>query len=269
MEYIKALILGVVQGITEWLPISSTAHLLIFDDLLHLNGSEAFKDLFMVVVQLGSILAVVVLYFNELWPFKKDINATKKRFSLWFKIAVATIPAAVFGFFLDDLVSSVLSSWYVIAAALAIYGIFYIILEKSGWVEKRIRYTTVEDISYKNALFLGLFQSLAIIPGTSRSGSTILGGMVLGFSRELAAKFSFFMALPVMAGASLLRIVKHFGSVASSEWVILLFATFISFIVSLLSIKWLVGFVRSHSFVGFGIYRIVLAVVLLIWGIAF
>ncbi len=262
MEYLKALLLGVVQGITEWLPISSTAHLIIVDDLIHLKGSEVFLDLFMVVIQLGSILAVVVLYFNQLWPFKRDKAERDKSISLWFKIIVATIPAAILGFFLDDLVSSTLSSLYVIAITLSLYGIIYIILEKSGWVDKRIKYNSVEEVSYKNVFFLGLFQALAIIPGTSRSGSTILGGMVLGLSRELSAKLSFFMAIPVMAGASLLRLLKHFTKITPSEWAILGFATLVSFLVSLVVIKWLVGFVRKHSFVSFGIYRIILAFVI-------
>lgn len=265
MEYIKALLLGIVQGITEWLPISSTAHLLIVDDLVNLQGSEAFKNLFMVVIQLGSILAVVVLFFKELWPFKRDRKEMKASFTLWFKIIVASIPAAILGFFLDDLVSSVLSSMYVIAFTLLLYGVLYMIIEKTGWAEKRVKFTTVEDVSYKDAFCLGLFQSLAIIPGTSRSGSTILGGMVLGFSRELSAKFSFFMAIPVMAGASLLRFVKNFSYVTGPEWGILAFATAISFVVSLFAIKWLVGFVRSHSFFGFGVYRVVLAFVLVLW----
>ena len=267
MEYIKALVLGVVQGITEWLPISSTAHLLIVDDLINLQGSEAFKDLFMVVIQLGSILAVVVLFFKELWPFKRDKEEMKDSFSLWFKILVASIPAAILGLFLDDLVSSVLSGMYVIAFTLALYGILYMVIEKTGWAEKRVKFSTVKDVSYKDAFMIGMFQSLAIIPGTSRSGSTILGGMVLGFSRELSAKFSFFMAIPVMAGASLLRFIKHFSNVTGPEWGILGFATFVSFIVSLFAIKWLVGFVRSHSFFGFGVYRVILAVVLIAWGI--
>jgi len=262
MEYLKALVLGIVQGITEWLPISSTAHLIIFENLINLKGSDSFKDLFLVVIQLGSIMAVVVLYFKQLWPFKKDKTERDESISLWLKIIVATIPAGILGFLLDDLISSKLSSIYVIAVTLALYGIIYILLEKSGWVERNIKYNTIDQVSYRTSLLLGLFQSLAIIPGTSRSGSTILGGMILGLSRELSAKFSFFMAIPVMAGASLLRLLKHFSEITKSEWCILLFATIIAFLVSLVAIKWLVGFVRKHSFVGFGIYRVVLAIIL-------
>lgn len=265
MEYLKALVLGIVQGVTEWLPISSTAHLLIVDDLIRLNGSSDFKDLFLVLVQLGSILAVVVLYFNELFPFKHDRVERNRSFSLWLKIIVASIPAAILGLLLDDIVSSYLSTIWVIAGALALYGILYIALEKSGFAQRRVKYENVDEVSLKKAFCLGLFQSLAIIPGTSRSGSTILGGMVLGLSRELSAKFSFFMAIPVMAGASLLRFLKHFAIVSAREWSLLLFATSISFLVSMLSIKWLVGFVRKHSFVGFGVYRIVLAFILVIY----
>lgn len=263
MEFLKALILGIVQGITEWLPISSTAHLLIFDSFLSLNGSDEFKALFMVVIQLGSILAVVVLYFQDLWPFKRDSAERNKSISLWIKIIIATIPAAIFGFLLDDLVSQKLSSIYIIALTLSLYGVLYIILEKSGWVEKRIRYSSIEEVSYSRAFLLGLFQALAIIPGTSRSGSTILGGMILGLSRELSATFSFFMAIPIMVGASLLRFVKHYAAIGKEEWIILAFATFISFLVSLFAIRWLVGFVKRHSFASFGIYRIVLAIIII------
>lgn len=267
MEYIKAFILAVVQGLTEWLPISSTAHLLIIDELIKLSGSDAFKSLFMVIIQLGSILAVLVVYFNTLWPFKKDREETKRSFSLWFKIAVASIPAMIAGLLLDDLMDKYLNKWYVIAFALAFYGLAYILLERDS--DQRVaKYKEVEDISYRKAFQLGVFQALAIIPGTSRSGSTILGGILLGLSRELAAKFSFFMAIPVMLGAVLLRLLKHMSSISQVEWQLIIFGTIISFAVSLLVIKAFVRYVRRHSFSIFGVYRLVLAL-LIVFAFAF
>lgn len=263
MDYLKSILFGIVQGITEWLPISSTAHLLILDEFIQLSGTEAFKSLFMVVIQLGSIFAVAVLYFKDLWPFWRDRRKTERRISLWLKIAVASIPSLILGLFLDELMEQHLNKWYVIAITLSLYGILYIILEKKCCL--KTKYDKVEDISYLNALSIGAFQALAIIPGTSRSGSTILGGMILGFSRELAAKFSFFMAIPVMIGASLLRFIKHASSLLYSEWDILLVGTIVSFVVSLGVIKALVSYVRRHDFSVFGIYRVILAVFLVIW----
>ncbi len=263
MEYLKALILGIVQGLTEWLPISSTAHLLIIDEFIKLSGSESFKSLFMVIIQLGSILAVVVAYFSTLWPFKSNKEDTKKSFELWFKIVAASIPAMVFGLLLDDIIDQKLGTWYVIAFTLAFYGILYVILEKRK-DKKAPKYVEIEDISYKKAFQIGLFQALAIIPGTSRSGSTILGGMLLGFSRELAAKFSFFMAIPVMLGATAVRFIKHAGGISQSEWIMILFGTAVSFVVSLAVIKAFVAYVRRHDFSVFGIYRIIVAILLVL-----
>lgn len=263
MDFLKAIVLGIVQGITEWLPISSTAHLLIIDELIALSGSDAFKSLFMVEIQLGSIFAVAVLFFKELWPFWKDRKKTADRISLWGKIAIASVPSLIIGLLLDDLMDQYLNKWFVIAAALSLYGILYIILEKK--CRLKVKYEKVEDITYSKALSIGAFQALAIIPGTSRSGSTILGGMILGFSRELAAKFSFFMAIPVMAGASLLRLIKHASSVTGTEWMLLLAGTLVSFLVSLAVIRALVSYVRKHDFSVFGIYRVILAVLLVIW----
>ncbi len=260
MDFLKAIILGIVQGITEWLPISSTAHLLIFDKLLKMNGSESFKSLFLVVIQLGSIAAVCIVYFNRLWPFKKNMAESIRSLSLWAHVVVSAIPAAILGFVLDDLMDEYLNVWYVIASSLALYGILYIILERKTNIN--VRYNTIESVSYKKAFELGLFQALAIIPGTSRSGSTILGGIVLGLSREVAATYSFFMAIPVMAGASLLRLVKYAKDLSSNEWALLGVATLVSFAVSLVVIKGLVAYVRRHDFSAFGIYRIALAIVL-------
>lgn len=257
MEIIKAAILGIIQGITEWLPISSTGHLLLADEIIHLDVSDAFYSVFLVVIQLGSILAVVILYFSELWPFVKDREKREKSLSLWLKVIVASVPAAIFGFLLDDIIDEKLSSWQVISFALFVYGVLYIILERKVRIKTKIE--RMEDVKIKDAFFLGLFQTLALIPGTSRSGSTILGGIIMGFSRPLAAKFSFFMALPVMAGASLLRILKSGFSFSSEEYLILFVGTLVSFLVSLVVIKKLVSFVRSHDFAPFGVYRIVLS----------
>ncbi len=266
MEFLKVAVLGLIQGITEWLPISSTGHLLLADEFIHLAGSEDFKSVFWVVVQLGSVLAVLVLYWDVLSPFKQDRIERNRAFSLWAKVLVATIPAGIAGLFLDDLIDSKLSVWPVISAALFIYGILYIVVERKIRIKTRIK--DIDAVGYKDALKLGLFQMLALIPGTSRSGSTILGGMLLGFDRTVAAKFSFFMALPVMAGASLLRLLKHGLGFSSYEWTLIGFGTLVSFIVSLVVIKKLVDYVRKHDFAPFGVYRIVLsALVVLYFGI--
>lgn len=259
VEAVKVVILGIIQGITEWLPVSSTGHMLLFDALLPLNLSEDFVSVFMVVVQLGSILAVVVLYFNRLWPLKKSRQESMRTLRLWGRVLIATIPAGVVGLLFDDIIDQKLSTWPVIAAALAIYGVLYIVLEKK--VRIRTRVETLDDISIRDALYMGFFQMLALIPGTSRSGSTILGGMIGGISRPVAAEFSFFMALPVMAGASLLRLIKSGLAFSGAEWGYLALGSLVAFLVSLAAIKGLMSYVRSHDFSVFGVYRIVLAVV--------
>jgi len=262
MELLKAVILGLIQGITEWLPISSTGHMLLFDELMPLNASESFKNVFLVIIQLGSILAVVVLYFKELWPFKADREERDECVSLWLKVIVASIPTAIIGFLLDDLVESTLSGPFVIALSLFFYGVIYVFIEKPSFI--RTKAQSIKEITYRDALLLGLFQSLAVIPGTSRSGSTILGALLLGISRPVGAKFSFFMAIPAMAGASMLRILKSGLSFTSSEWLILLVGTAVAFITSLFVIKKLVEYVRSHSFAVFGVYRMILALVVVV-----
>ena len=257
MESIKVIILGIIQGITEWLPVSSTGHMLLFDELMPLEQSPEFISVFMVVIQLGSILAVLVLYWSKLWPVKKTREESMKTLRLWGRVLIATVPAAVAGLLLDDIIDEKLSVWPVIAAALFVYGVLYIILEKKVRIKATVN--SLEDISVTDALKMGAFQMLALIPGTSRSGSTILGGMICGISRPVAAEFSFFMALPVMAGASLLRILKSGFSFSSEEYLILFVGTLVSFLVSLVVIKKLVSFVRSHDFAPFGVYRIVLS----------
>ncbi len=266
IEVLKAIAQGIVQGITEWLPVSSTGHILLLDAIWKMDASEAFFDVFKVIIQLGSIMAVVVLYFHKLNPFspKKDAAAKKDTWILWSKVLVASIPAAIAGLALDDLIDGVLSTPVVIAAALIVYGIAFI------WMESRKANTPVNDlkaISYKRALSIGAFQMLALIPGTSRSGSTILGATLLGTSREVAAEFSFFMAIPVMLGASALKVVKFFlldgYSFTADEWLLLAVATVVSFAVSVLVIRALMAFIKKHSFKPFGWYRIALGIVVL------
>ena len=262
-DFLIVIMLGVIQGITEWLPISSTGHLLIFDSIFPFNASEQFKSVFTVVIQLGSILAVLVLYWSKLWPFKKDKKEMKRSFTLWFKVLVASIPAAVVGLLFDDIIDSKLSNYIVIAIALFVYGVLYIILENK--VKFKTRVTSLDDISYIDSLKIGAFQMLALIPGTSRSGSTILGGIITGISRPVVAEFSFFMAIPVMAGASLLRLLKSGLNFTLNEWMFLLVGSLVAFIVSLFVIKALVKFVREHSFSVFGVYRIILSILIILY----
>ena len=262
-EMIKVFLLGIIQGITEWLPISSTGHMLLFDELFPLKASPAFMSVFMVVIQLGSILAVVALYFSKLWPFRKDRAEMKKSFTLWGKVLIASVPAAVAGLLFDDFIDSKLSTWPVIAAALIIYGVLYIVLEKK--VNFRIRVRSLEEITPLDALKIGAFQMLALIPGTSRSGSTILGGIITGVSRPVVAEFSFFMAIPVMAGASLLRLVKSGLDFTMTEWAYLGAGSVVAFAVSLVVIRALVRYVREHDFSVFGIYRIILGGVVVLF----
>jgi undecaprenyl-diphosphatase len=263
LEILKSVIFGILEGITEWLPISSTGHLLLLDQFLTLNVSETFKELFMVVIQLGAIIAVVVLYFSTLNPFsfKKSHEEKKNTWNLWLKVIVATIPAGVFGLLLDDIVNEYLSIWQVIVAALFVYGILYVVIEKRG-KNRVMRVKSLNDMSYKDSLIMGFYQVLALVPGTSRSGSTILGGIITGIDRPVAAKFSFFMAIPVMFGASILKIAKLGLKFSGQEYIVLAVGCIVSFIVSLLVIKSLMVYVREHDFSIFGWYRIILSVVL-------
>ena len=263
MEVLKVIILGIIQGITEWLPVSSTGHMLLFDELMPLHQSAEFVSVFMVVVQLGSVLAVVVLFFRKLWPFGKERSETRRTLTLWGKVLIASIPAGAAGFLFDDVIDSRLSVWPVIAAALALYGIAYIILEKC--VRIRTRINSVDELTVRDSLIMGAFHMMALIPGTSRSGSTNLGGMITGVSRPAAAEFSFFMALPVMAGASLLRLVKSGFGFTAGEWGLLFLGALVAFLVSLAVIKGLMSYVRSHDFSVFGIYRILLAAVVVVY----
>ena len=266
MDIIKSILLGIIQGISEWLPISSTAHLLLFNNLFPLAVSTEFFDLFKVVIQLGSILAVIVLYFHKLNPFssKKTQAQKKETYSLWLKVLVASIPAAVVGLALDDLIDTVLSRWYVFAATLIIYGILFIWMESR---DKTPRIHNFSEMNYKTALIIGAFQMLALIPGTSRSGATILGAVLLGSSRYIAAEFSFFMAIPVMFGASAVKLIKFGFDYTPSELAILFTGFIVSFIVSVLVIRFLINYIKKHDFKIFGYYRIILGVVVILAGL--
>lgn len=264
IELLKVLVLGIVEGFTEWLPISSTGHMILVDEIIHLSVTEQFMKVFLVVIQLGAILAVVLLYFRKLNPFDSGKTQSQKRSTilLWVKIAVACIPAAVFGLLLDDWIDAHLHHSYVIAAALIVYGIAFIMLEnRNQHTEFPIQKT--QQISYQTALFIGLFQVLALIPGTSRSGATILGAMLLGCSRSTAAEFSFFLGIPVMFGASFLKLVKYGLHFSGTELFYLLFGMIVAFLVSVYSIKFLMGYIRKNDFKIFGYYRIILGVIVL------
>ena len=287
IEILKAMIFGVVEGITEWLPVSSTGHLILLDEFLKLDVAgglgaafaEEYMSMFEVVIQLGAILAVVVMFFTKLNPFAPSKSADEKRgtWSLWFKVAVASIPAALIGIVGDKILEKMtgkdIDGWIynaiTVAAALIIYGILFIVVEK--WqANKPIAVERVEDISYSQAIVVGCFQALSIVPGTSRSGSTILGSRIIGIARHAAAEFSFFMGIPAMVGASLIKGYGFFDfvsenaiSVPALAWVVLLVASLVAFAVSMAAIKFLMEFVKKHSFAPFGIYRIVLGALVL------
>ncbi len=266
-EIIKAIFLGIVEGITEWLPVSSTGHMIVFDEFVKLNVSDAFKEMFFVVIQLGAICAVPVLFFDKLNPFskKKSEAERKNTLSLWGKVIVGALPAAVIGFLLDDIFDKYFYNYIVVSIALVVYGIAFILIERNN-KEKRFRIENVEALTYKDALVIGSFQVLSLIPGTSRSGSTIIGGMLTGVSRSASAEFSFFMAIPIMLGASGLKIIKFIigGFTATgAEIGLLLIGIVVSFLVSLAAIKFLMDFVKKHSFAPFGIYRIILGIFVL------
>ena len=264
IELIKVIIIGIIQGITEWLPISSTGHMILADELLRLNVSDAFMEMFRVVIQFGSILAVVVLYFHKLNPFAPSKSDVQKRqtWRLWFKVIVGIIPAGIVGVLFDDWLNDHLYNYVTVAVALIVYGVAFIVIEKIR-KGKTPRVDSVNRLDYKTALGVGCFQTLSLIPGTSRSGSTILGAMILGMSREAAAEFSFFMAIPVMLGASLLKMLKFGFSFTSSELIVLIVGVLIAFVVSVAAIKFLTGFIKKHSFAVFGWYRIILGAIVL------
>ncbi len=276
LEILKAVFLGIVEGITEWLPVSSTGHMILVDEFISLKVSPEFMELFLVVIQLGAICAVPVFFFSKLNPFSKKKSEAEKKatWSLWAKVVVGVLPAAVLGVLLDDFLDEHLYNYIVVALALVIYGIVFILIEKlrKNKAESKsfdcYRIERIEDLTYRDALVIGAFQVLSLIPGTSRSGSTIIGGMLTGVSRSVSAEFSFFMAIPVMIGASLLKIVKFIAegfTVTSEELVLLFVGILVSFLVSLAAIKFLMDFVKRHTFIPFGIYRIALGAAVLIF----
>ncbi|MCI8607934.1 MAG: undecaprenyl-diphosphate phosphatase [Hungatella sp.] len=281
IEVLKVLVFGIVEGFTEWLPISSTGHMILLDDLIHLNVTDEFREVFMVVIQLGAILAVVLLYFKKLnpfvsmrylrerdmrgvWPVGNVFGVKRHTMILWVKVVIACLPAAIVGIPLDDWMEAHLRSSYVVAATLILYGILFIVVENRNYGQRPAVERTGQ-ISYKLALYIGLFQVLSLVPGTSRSGATILGAMVLGCSRSAAAEFSFFLGIPVMFGASLLKLVKFGFGFTASEVFILIFGMVVAFLVSVYSIKFLMSYIRRNDFKLFGYYRIVLGIVVLLY----
>ncbi len=273
IEFLKAVLFGIVEGITEWLPVSSTGHLILLDEFVKLKVSPEFYEMFQVVIQLGAILAVIVLFFHKLNPFspKKAAQEKKDTWQLWFKVVVAVIPSAVRGLLFDDWMDEHLYNHIVVAIMLIVYGVAFLFVEK--WNAKRdFRITEVGRIDYKTALLMGAFQCLSLVPGTSRSGSTILGAIILGVSRGAGAEFSFFMAIPTMLGASGLKLLKYLLeglNPTSTEIMALVVGCVVSFVVSLAVIKGLMEYVRKHSFSVFGVYRIVLGVLVLAWFLIF
>ncbi|MBE6807934.1 MAG: undecaprenyl-diphosphate phosphatase [Ruminococcaceae bacterium] len=286
LDILKSVILGIIEGITEWLPVSSTGHMILVDELINLNQPKEFKDMFLVVIQLGAILAVIILFWNKLWPFHLKKTAVTPffkekggklggfavlcnnyvyvdRFILWFKILLASIPAAILGLLFDDQIDSMLtgdSRAYVVAAALIVYGILFIIIES---LHIKTKVDDLSALTFRTALIIGLIQCLALVPGTSRSGSTILGAILLGLSRTAGAEFSFYLSVPAMVGGSGIKVLQYFadGNTFSGEQIIILLVGMaIAFIVSVLAIKFLLNFIRKHDFKAFGYYRIILGI---------
>lgn len=267
LEYLKAVIFGIVEGITEWLPVSSTGHLILLEEFLHLDVTPEFYELFQVVIQLGAIFAVLILFFHKLWPFSKRKTEIEKKntWNLWFKVIVAVLPSAVLGLLLDDFLDKHLYNHIVVALMLIVYGIAFLFVEKS---QKACTIDNVYAIDYRTALLIGCFQILSLIPGTSRSGATILGALLLGVSRSAGAEFSFFLAIPTMLGASGLKLAKFLlegNFPTAGELAILAIGCISAFAVSILVIRGLMDFVRNHSFAPFGVYRIVLGAAVLGW----
>lgn len=270
IEILKVILLGIIEGITEWLPVSSTGHILLLDEFIKLNMSDAFKSMFTVVIQLGAILAVVVIYWNKVWPFKKGqthlISISKSKMIMWAKIIVACIPAAIIGIKFDDFIEEHFYNYFVISLALIIFGILFIIIENKNKESHKKLVDSIDKVTYKKAFIVGLFQVIAaVFPGTSRSGATILGGIAIGLSRTIAAEFTFFLAIPTMFGASLLKLGKFGFSFTAMEAIVLLLGTAVSFIVSVITIKFLMNYIKNNDFKVFGYYRIALGVLVLIY----
>lgn len=265
LEFIRSIVLGIVEGITEWLPISSTGHMILVNEFIHNSDTFTASDLYLYVIQLGAILAVVTLYFKKLNPFALSKSPEEKleTWQMWFKVIAACLPAAVIGLVLNDYMEQ-FENWRVVSATLIIYGILFIVVEK---YIKGDKLKDINSLTYKTAILIGLFQVLSIVPGTSRSGATILGAIILGCSREIAAEFSFFLAIPVMFGVSFLKIVTYDGALTGTNIAVLLVGMVVAYIVSMLSIKFLVSYVKKHDFTAFGWYRIVIGIIVIICGL--
>lgn len=277
LEFLKAVLFGIVEGITEWLPISSTGHMILVDEFVKLNVTPEFWEMFLVVIQLGAILAVVLLFWNQIWPFAKKKNdcpvkrtgllswCRKDTWTMWFKIIVACLPAAVVGILFDEFFESLFYNSVCVSFALIVFGIGFIMIENRNKGAKT-KINSLSEITYQTALIIGLFQLIAaIFPGTSRSGATILGALLIGVSRKVAAEFTFFLAIPVMLGASLLKILRFGFSFSGNELMILLTGMITAFVVSVIVIKFLMGYIKKHDFKVFGWYRIVLGIVVLLY----
>lgn len=264
IEILKAIFLGIVQGITEWLPVSSTGHMILVDEFLQLGGGEQFVELFLVVIQFGSILAVVLMYFNRLNPFskRKSITEKKQTFDLWFKILIACVPAGIIGVLFNDQIKALFFNPTVISITLIVYGIGFIVIERR---KHRPSINHLSEITPMKAAQIGIFQMLALIPGTSRSGATIMGSTLLGLNRKTASEFSFFLAIPVMLGASVLDLIRYDGALEPQLIIVLLVGMVTAFIVSVIAIKMLLSYIRKHSFEVFGYYRIVLGIIVFVY----
>ena len=271
-DILKAIILGIIEGLTEWLPVSSTGHMILADEFIHMDITPAFKEMFLVVIQLGAILSIVVLFWNKLWPFsfkKGQPHVKKDTFQLWFKVLVASIPALIVGLPFNDQIDALFYNYLTVSITLILYGVLFIWMEnRNRRYQPRVR--NLGQLTYKHAFIMGCFQVLALIPGTSRSGATILGAvLVVGCARPVAAEFSFFMAIPAMAGASLLKLVKFGFSFTGMEVAILAVGSLVAFVVSMLSVGFLMNYVKKHDFKVFGWYRIVLGAVVLAYFLLF
>lgn len=266
MDFLIAIILGIIEGITEWLPISSTGHMILAEEFLHMSLSPEFMEMFRVVIQLGAIMAVVIIYFHKLNPFSKRKTAKQRTntLTLWCKIIVSCLPAAVIGLLFDDFLDKYLYNYVVVALMLIIYGIFFIFIERRN-AHTRPQITKLTELPYSTAFYIGLFQVLAMIPGTSRSGATILGGLLLGTSRFVAAEFTFYLAIPVMFGASALKMLKFGFHYTAIEVGVLLTGCIVAFVVSVFAIKFLMSYIKKHDFKAFGYYRIILGALVLIY----
>lgn len=271
IEILKVIFYGIVEGITEWLPISSTGHMILVEQIMPLNVSKDFMEMFRVVIQLGAIFAVLVLYWNKIFPFQlKDKNKSFVKWdimNMWFKIVVAALPAAVIGLLYNDKIDEMFYNYITVAITLIIYGILFIFIENRNQ-KGRFKITNLSEITYQTAIIIGLFQVLALIPGTSRSGATILGAILIGVSRKVAAEFTFFLAIPVMFGASLIKMLKFGLHYTPNEVLVLVLGMLSAFVVSVIAIRFLMGYIKKHDFKAFGIYRIVLGILVVIYFLA-